>query len=255
LTTRNQTSPIIKEKEVQSFFNREVVIKSVPFRPLPDPGPLGLFGFGLTTFLLNMHNAGVWEQFDAMILSMGLIFGGFAQLLAGILEFTKNNQFGMLAFISYGCFWISLCITHYAPGLVGAHPSTPMAMAWYLFIWGVFSLIMFITICKRKKAFHFMQWVFFCVVWLFWLLAIENWCKAGGSDSAAKIFQIIAGVEGIICGLSAIYLGAAGMVNGDRTTWLPVEIPMSSITNCFSRKKLKSQEEKHTELTDVNPAQ
>src|SRR5580698_1549061 len=74
---------------------------------LANPAPLGLFGFGMTTVLLNLHNAGFYEM-NSMILSMGLFYGGLAQVIAGILEYKKNNTFGMTAFISYGFFWISL---------------------------------------------------------------------------------------------------------------------------------------------------
>src|SRR5580698_9986633 len=72
-----------------------------------NPAPLGLFGFGMTTVLLNLHNAGFFKL-NAMILAMGLCYGGAAQVIAGVLEFRKNNTFGMTAFISYGFFWLSL---------------------------------------------------------------------------------------------------------------------------------------------------
>src|SRR5882757_4432936 len=74
---------------------------------LANPAPLGLFGFGMTTVLLNIHNAGFYEM-NSMILAMGLFYGGMAQVIAGILEYKKNNTFGMTAFISYGFFWLTL---------------------------------------------------------------------------------------------------------------------------------------------------
>src|ERR1700687_5055708 len=74
---------------------------------LANPAPLGLFGFGMTTVLLNLHNAGGFEM-NSMILAMGICYGGPAQVIAGIMESKKNNTFGMTAFISYGFFWLSL---------------------------------------------------------------------------------------------------------------------------------------------------
>jgi succinate-acetate transporter protein len=74
---------------------------------LANPAPLGLMGFGMTTVLLNLHNAGVFGL-GTMILAMGIFYGGFAQIIAGILEFRKGNTFGVTAFTSYGLFWISL---------------------------------------------------------------------------------------------------------------------------------------------------
>jgi len=44
----------------------------------------------------------------SMILAMGVFYGGLAQIIAGIMEFKKGNTFGMVAFVSYGFFWISL---------------------------------------------------------------------------------------------------------------------------------------------------
>jgi hypothetical protein len=42
-----------------------------------NPAPLGLLGFGLTTFLLNVHNAGGYDM-NTMVIGMGLVFGGIA---------------------------------------------------------------------------------------------------------------------------------------------------------------------------------
>jgi succinate-acetate transporter protein len=66
-----------------------------------NPAPLGLLGFGLTTVLLNLHNAGIFDL-NSMILAMGLAYGGLAQIIVGIMEFKKGNTFGMVAFSSYG---------------------------------------------------------------------------------------------------------------------------------------------------------
>ena len=72
-----------------------------------NPAPLGLLGFGMTTVLLNLHNAGFYEL-NAMILAMGICYGGTAQVIAGIMEWKKGNTFAATAFISYGFFWLSL---------------------------------------------------------------------------------------------------------------------------------------------------
>lgn len=46
---------------------------------LANPGPLGLMGFGMTTVLLNLHNAGFFPL-NSAIISMGIFFGGPAQI-------------------------------------------------------------------------------------------------------------------------------------------------------------------------------
>ena len=68
---------------------------------LANPAPLGLMGFGMTTVLLNIHNAGFFVL-GSMILAMGIFYGGMAQIIAGILEYRKGNTFGVTAFSSYG---------------------------------------------------------------------------------------------------------------------------------------------------------
>ena len=64
-------------------------------------------GFGMTTVLLNMHNAG-WFELGSMILAMGIFYGGVAQIIAGIMEWKKGNTFGTTAFTSYGLFWLTI---------------------------------------------------------------------------------------------------------------------------------------------------
>ncbi|WP_429056202.1 acetate uptake transporter, partial [Aeromonas jandaei] len=63
---------------------------------LANPAPLGLMGFGMTTILLNIHNAGFFP-ISAMILAMGLCYGGIAQIIAGIMEYKRGNTFGVTA--------------------------------------------------------------------------------------------------------------------------------------------------------------
>jgi len=69
-----------------------------------NPAPLGLLGFGMTTVLLNLHNAGFFEL-GSMILAMGIFYGGMAQVITGVMEWKKGNTFGTVAFTSYGLFW------------------------------------------------------------------------------------------------------------------------------------------------------
>jgi len=167
-----------------------------------NPAPLGLIGFGMTTVLLNIHNAGIFGM-GSMILAMGLCYGGLAQVIAGIEEWKKNNTFGATAFTSYGLFWISLVTLLLMPKLGWWDATQPAAMVAYFFMWGLFSLIMFIATFKLNRA---LQFVFGSVTLLFFLLAIRD---ATGST----VVGVIAGYEGIICGLSAIYTGLAQVLN------------------------------------------
>src|SRR5689334_2253819 len=108
-----------------------------------NPAPLGLLGFGMTTVLLNLHNAGFYEL-NAMILAMGICYGGTAQIIAGVMEWKKGNTFATTAFISYGFFWLSLVTLIVLPKLNLIAPASESAMAAYLATWGLFTGIMFL---------------------------------------------------------------------------------------------------------------
>jgi succinate-acetate transporter protein len=170
-----------------------------------NPAPLGLFGFGMTTVLLNMHNAG-WFGMNSAILAMGLCYGGAAQIIAGILEHKKNNTFGTLAFISYGFFWLSLVALILLPKIsgLGAMATDNPAMACYLAVWGLFTLGLFIGTFRLSCA---LQVVFGSLVVLFFLLAAIHAFGLGEG------FEHLTGYEGIFCGLSAMYTGLAQVLN------------------------------------------
>lgn len=167
-----------------------------------NPAPLGLLGFGMTTVLLNIHNAGFFPL-SAMILAMGIFYGGLAQVIAGIMEWKKNNTFGTTAFTSYGLFWLTLVGLLVMPKLGWASAADPKAMAAYLFMWGLFTFIMYIGTLKITKA---LQFVFLSLAILFFLLA-------AGDFTGNEIITKIAGYEGIICGFSAIYTALAQVLN------------------------------------------
>src|ERR1700710_1881585 len=99
-----------------------------------NPGPLGLLAFGMTTVLLNLHNAGFFEM-NSMILAMGIFYGGIAQVIAGILESKKNNTFGMTAFISYGFFWLTLVALIFLPKMNLIPAPSAKGMIAYLTMW------------------------------------------------------------------------------------------------------------------------
>ncbi|QGY41870.1 acetate uptake transporter [Pseudodesulfovibrio cashew] len=169
---------------------------------LANPGPLGLMGFGMTTILLNIHNAGFFP-ISSMILAMGIFYGGIAQVIAGIMEFKKGNTFGTTAFTSYGLFWMSLVGLIVMPKLGWAEPTPPGFMGCYLAMWGIFTLFMFFGTLKANKA---LQVVFSSLVVLFFLLAIRDFTH---NESIGTI----AGWEGMFCGASAVYLAMAEVLN------------------------------------------
>ena len=161
-----------------------------------NPAPLGLMGFGMTTILLNLHNAGFFE-IDETIIAMGIFYGGLAQIIAGIMEFRKNNTFGLTAFTSYGLFWLSLVY------IILYGPVDAAFLGWYLFLWGVFTAYMFLATLNKNRA---LQFVFLTLALLFVTLAIGEWTGVEWITRAA-------GWIGLVSGSAAFYLAAADVLN------------------------------------------
>jgi succinate-acetate transporter protein len=168
-----------------------------------NPAPLGLLAFGMTTVLLNLHNAGFFEL-NSMILAMGLCYGGLAQVIAGIMEWKKGNTFATTAFISYGFFWLSLVALLLLPAMGVSKAPEATAMTAYLAMWGLFTAGLFVGTLKINRA---LQVVFATLVVLFLLLAIGDYTAAGPA------FKHFTGFEGIVCGAAAIYTGLAQVLN------------------------------------------
>jgi hypothetical protein len=168
-----------------------------------NPAPLGLLGFGMTTVLLNLHNAGFYEL-NTMVLAMGICYGGIAQVIAGSMEWRKGNTFATTAFISYGLFWLSLVTLIILTKLGWGAASNETAMAAYLAMWGLFTAVMFVGTLRLHRA---GQIVFGSLAILFFLLAI------GDFTGASAGFRHATGYEGIFCGFSAIYTGLAQVLN------------------------------------------
>jgi succinate-acetate transporter protein len=167
-----------------------------------NPAPLGLLGFGLTTILLNLHNAGFFPL-DSMIMGMGVFVGGVAQVIAGMQEWKKGDTFGATAFTAYGLFWIALVSTWVLPAMGLSRASTPAEMGWFLLLWGLFTTGMFVGTLRLNRA---LQVVFATLAALFFLLAIRDF-------SGSAVIGVLAGWTGIVCGLSAFYTAIAQVLN------------------------------------------
>jgi len=167
-----------------------------------NPAPLGLCAFGMTTVLLNVHNAGFFEM-NTMILAMGIFYGGLAQVIAGIMEAKKNNTFGFTAFTSYGFFWLSLVALLVMPKFGWAPAATESGMIAYFAMWALFTFLLFIGTLKLNRG---LQVVFASLTVLFLLLI-------AGEVTGNSGIKSLTGYEGIFCGLSAIYTGMAQVLN------------------------------------------
>ncbi len=164
-----------------------------------NPAVVGLAGFGMTTFLLQLHNLGLvgWGP----VISLGLIFGGLAQMIAGFQEQKMGNNFGYSAFVSYGAFWIGLSIiklfNHY-----GIYSSSTSDVGFYLFGWTLYTAIMFIASLRVHKA---MSFTFGTLLIGFILLVLEHFYFPH--------LKAFAAIDLIICAFAAWYMMAGIIIN------------------------------------------
>jgi hypothetical protein len=167
-----------------------------------NPAPLGLCAFGMTTLLLSLHNAGL-TALGSPILAMALFYGGTAQVIAGIMEWKKNNMFGMVTFGSFGFFWISFATLLLLPALGLTKAPQPVELAAFLSIWGVFAVGLFICTLKMHRI---LQVTLLAVVVLVVLLVAAQ--LTGNS-----LILNLGGVMGLVAGSLALYIGLGQLIN------------------------------------------
>ncbi|MES1954358.1 acetate uptake transporter [Salinisphaera hydrothermalis] len=174
-------------------------------KPLANPGPLGLVGFGLTTVLLSLINAHILPSGgEAVVIPLALAYGGLIQLIAGLLEFRTGNTFGLVAFLSYGAFWwwFAMLLLFSGNGLLDLSAAGP-TIGVALLLWGVFTFYMWIATFRLNRA----LWFVFLTLWItFLLLGI-------GDTFGASAIGTAGGYVGILCGASAMYTSFAEVVN------------------------------------------
>ena len=167
-----------------------------------NPAALGLGGFALSTFILNIVNAGLISEASlGIVMPVALFYGGLAQLSAGMWDIYRGNIFGGTCFSSFGAFWMGLAgfeLMSWA-GIIDSVPKGGLATV--LIAWGIFTFYATIAALKEPTA---ILWVFITLTALFFLLA---WGEYNSTIAT------IAGYEGIACALIAWYSSAAILIN------------------------------------------
>jgi uncharacterized protein len=179
-----------------------------------DPGPLGLAGFAMTTFVLSMFNAKlVGSAGEPVVLGLAIAYGGLAQLLAGMWEFRTGNTFGAVAFTSFAAFWISffVLVTFFAPQIPAGDAGHAVGL--YLWAWAIFTTYMFVASLRTTGA----------VALVFFLLAITFILLGAGNSGAHENVIKWGGYLGLATAFAAWYASFAAVTNStfDRTV-LPV---------------------------------
>ncbi|MDA8261398.1 MAG: acetate uptake transporter [Actinomycetota bacterium] len=165
-----------------------------------DPGPLGLAGFALTTFVLSLVNSGIINGGDLnVVLPIALMYGGIAQLLAGMWEFKRNNTFGAVAFTSYGAFWLSFYFL--ATKFLKGAPSDAVAV--FLLAWTIFTLYMMIGSFGTNGA----------IAAIFVVLEVTFIFLTWGAFANSAGITKVGGYLGILTAILAWYGSMAVVVN------------------------------------------
>lgn len=163
-------------------------------KKMGNPAVVGLGGFGLTTLILQFHNVG-WMGVGPVIW-LGLIFGGLAQMIAGLQEMKTGNNFGYCAFTGYGCFWISLALL-----LVGnnfnIYVSSKTDIGWFLVAWTVFTAILWIGSMRVSAA-----------LGLTFTLLLIGLVLLDLAHFSMPQLTVVAGYELMACALMAWYIMA-----------------------------------------------
>jgi succinate-acetate transporter protein len=169
-----------------------------------NPAPLGLACFGVTTVVLSSINAGLLPpEATPAVIPLAFSFGGFAQIIAGVLEYKNGNTFGMVAFTSYGAFWWWYAFLLWTIGAGWIKPPDPRGVGVTLLMWGVFTLYMWIATFRT----NFALWTIFLLLWItFFLLAAADLGIGAG-------WKTLGGWFGLATGLDALYLSFAEVTN------------------------------------------
>jgi succinate-acetate transporter protein len=133
------------------------------------------------------------------VLAMAFAFGGTTQFCAGLLSMPRGDTFGFTAFCAFGAFWISwglfdaFYVAHVPPSFIG----------WYLFLWGVFTTVMWVGTFRANRA---LQFTFLGAIFTFYLLGIGEW-------TGIALLHRLGGYAGMITGVLAFYVASAQVID------------------------------------------
>ena len=186
--------------------------------PAADPAPLGLSAFALTTFVFSLVNAAIIQQgpdpsqqITNLFLPLALIYGGLAQLIAGILEFRTGNTFAVMGFGSFGSFWIALAIMNLMArqGII-AETRLAEAQGWFFLGFAILTAILLIATFGLNVGLVVTFALLFATLVLLTIGDLLGGHPAGGTGA---FLATLGGYAGIITAIAAWYVAAADVIN------------------------------------------
>lgn len=184
---------------IQDVEEKEVAPTSL----IADPGPLGLAGFALTTFILSLANANVYPTAAGAAVYTAIAYGGLAQLLAGMWEFKRGNTFASTAFGSFGAFWIAVFFIVQVGKIDPGDPKNAVLMGTFFLGWTIFTFYMTIAALRVNGA----------VLVVFVLLTITFVLLTIGAYHANASLTHAGGWFGVATAAAAWYTSFAGVTN------------------------------------------
>jgi len=173
-----------------------------------EPAGLGLLGLGLVTLVASSEKLG-WTSGVAYALPWAIFLGAFAQLMAAMYDFKRNNVFGGTAFAGYAFFWMGVGMTWMMKlGMLGPVAPAPdahqlgFAFVGYL----IFTLYMTVGAMETNKA----LFATFCLITLLFAgLSITTL----GAGAAAEFGHQLAAWSELGVSALAFYGSAAAVLN------------------------------------------
>ncbi|HIH29526.1 MAG TPA: hypothetical protein HA260_06960 [Thermoplasmata archaeon] len=137
--------------EQKSNPNTEITVKSVP---MADPAALGLIGLAVAALVLGSVDLQLVASVPSKSLMIPwiLFFGATAQLIAGGLEFKRNNIFGATVFSVYAMTMYSIALTLVINNSSALNPGNIDSYAFGLIGILVFSLIATVASLMTNKV-------------------------------------------------------------------------------------------------------
>ncbi len=174
---------------------------------LADPSALGLFGLAIITLVACSQKFGLTDGTSG-VMGWAIFLGGCMQLIAGIIDFKKNNVFGGTAFVAYGFFWLAIAFGWaVGNGMFGEFAAaafdpkqTGMAFVAYL----ILSTFMTIGALRTTKVLFF---IFLAIDFLFIGLSLSTF------GIASEATHFLAAASELVISLLSFYAAGANVLN------------------------------------------
>jgi succinate-acetate transporter protein len=173
---------------------------SIVNKAIADPSTVGLASFGIALFTLSFLNAGIVGPNAISVLIPLAAITALIHFFACLNGFKKDELFTALVFGIYGMFWAVWSLINLGCALKWYELDVKTLMV-FLIAYTIFTFIIFIATLVTNKV---------VILTLAVLLAVFLLLDFGLAGSPGLI--VYAGYLGMIDGLLALYLAAAGIL-------------------------------------------